>query len=85
MTKNAHDILLHKIYKRLDNLTSFKQTFFRGVVAGLGSALGATIILALVIGILLRIIQTAEKIPFLGEVVEKIDFEKVVNPSPSNN
>ena len=76
--------LLWKINKNLAKLTSVRHSFFRGVAVGLGSALGATLVLALFLAFLVRVLQTAERIPFLGQVVDRINIEKMVTPESKN-
>lgn len=75
---------LENIDKKLYKLTSVRHSFLRGVAGGLGSALGATIVLALIIGILVRLVQTAERLPLVGSYVEGIDIQQVVEPSGMN-
>ena len=46
-----------------------KMSFLKGVVAGVGGALGATIVVALLIWIL----SLLDTVPFIGPVVENIE------------
>lgn len=52
-----------------DKKRVFKMAFFRGVFTGLGSIIGATIVVAL----LLWILSLFEAIPFIGPIIENID------------
>lgn len=51
-----------------DKLRLYKMSFMRGIFNGLGSILGATIVLA----ILLWILSLVESIPFIGTISENI-------------
>lgn len=84
MTKKEEINLLARIDRRLFKLTSFRHTFLRSVVAGLGSALGATLVLAIALGFLVQIFRTAQQIPFLGGVLEQINIEEVFNSNQAN-
>ncbi len=52
----------------LDRPTAYRTSFFKGILAGLGGAVGATIVLALVLWVL----GLFSSVPLLGRVVENI-------------
>ena len=52
-----------------DKKRVLKMSFFRGVFTGLGSIIGATIVVALVLWIL----SLLESIPFIGPIIENIE------------
>jgi hypothetical protein len=51
----------------LEKQNSFKMVVLRGVVFGLGSAIGATVIAGLVLVILGATINTIEELPLIGK------------------
>lgn len=84
MPQKSEAQMLWKINKNLTKLTSVRHSFLRGVAVGLGSALGATLVLTLLIAFLVRVLQTAERIPYLGGVVDRVNIEEIIPPSPKN-
>lgn len=61
---------MRKLNARIRKQTSAKYVFFHAVLAGIGSALGATLIAGIVIGILAQTIHTIEDIPIVGNLVQ---------------
>ncbi len=51
-----------------DRFRLYRMSFMRGIFSGLGSVIGATIVLA----ILLWLLSLAESIPFIGTIFENI-------------
>ncbi|MFC1612706.1 DUF5665 domain-containing protein [Patescibacteria group bacterium] len=82
MEKNQDIKNLNKNIKELNKsfgkANSFKLSFFRGLMVGVGTAIGATIIAAMVVTILLKTIKTAKNIPFFGELIETTKIEKFI-------
>lgn len=62
--------MLVRIYETgyLDSNTAYKQTFFKGVLAGLGGVIGATIVVAL----LLWFLTLFNEIPLIGDIAQKV-------------
>ncbi len=60
--------MLVNIYETgyLDRNTAYKQTFIKGMLAGLGGVIGATI----VVGLLLWILTFFNNIPLVGRLTE---------------
>ncbi|HEX7017304.1 MAG TPA: DUF5665 domain-containing protein [Patescibacteria group bacterium] len=61
---------MRKLNARLYKQTSARYVFFHAVLAGIGSAIGATIIAGMVIAILARTIHTIEDVPIVGNIVQ---------------
>lgn len=72
MDKDLKDIKkeLIETNKRLNRITSIKYNFFLSIIKGVGSILGATIVFAILIGILSRIIRGLGGIPMLERILE---------------
>ncbi|MFC1789990.1 DUF5665 domain-containing protein [Patescibacteria group bacterium] len=63
------------ITKQNPDKTFFKklrQNFFLGAAYGLGQALGLTIIFAIVVGFLVRILSILGGLPYIGTIVANI-------------
>ena len=70
---------IKKLNKSIEDLSvvmkranSFHFVFLRGILWGLGSAVGATAIAVVVVTILSRIIQTINDVPVLGNIINNI-------------
>ena len=61
----------------VDRNTVFKMSFLKGLAAGVGSVVGATIVVAL----LLWVLNLFESVPLLGPLTEKLqDTVETTNP-----
>jgi hypothetical protein len=56
--------------RRLKMLTSFKFNFFMSIIKGVGTILGATIIFAIVLAILDRVIEALGGVPLLQRLID---------------
>lgn len=62
--------------------TSLKWAFLRGVIYGLGTVIGATILLALLGGIFAATIESLSDFPFIGNYVGNDGIEQYINEAP---
>ncbi len=69
---------IQKLSKSLDRSTSFRYVFLRGIVNGLATAIGATIVAGLVIGVLSRTIDSIDDVPILGKFVDATNIKEVI-------
>lgn len=60
---------VRKLNTKLYKQTTAKYVFLHALIAGIGSAIGATIIAGMVIGILAQTIHTIEDVPIVGNIV----------------
>jgi uncharacterized membrane protein len=60
-------------------IPTFRQTFWHGVVAGVGWAIGATLVFAIGLTILSSVVSLLGKIPFIGDLIKPMD--QIVNQS----
>lgn len=67
--------MLQNIYDSgyLDRNTTYKMSFLKGVAAGFGGVIGATIVVALLIWIL----SLFDSVPFVGPLIE--NFQQTVD------
>ena len=63
---------LKELNKKLEWITSKRYLFFSSVLRGLGSAVGATIVVAVLVSVLNRIISELGGVPFLERILEGI-------------
>lgn len=54
------------------------KVFIRGLVTGIATALGATIVAGLLIGILARTIDSFHDVPILSDIIESIQLEELL-------
>ncbi len=67
LNQNIKD--LNAVIKRAN---SFHFVFLRGVLWGLGSAVGATAVAVVLVTILSRVIQTINDVPVLGNIINNL-------------
>ncbi|MCK5412948.1 MAG: hypothetical protein KAI57_01090 [Candidatus Pacebacteria bacterium] len=67
LNQNIKD--LNVVIKRANSL---HVVFLRGILWGLGSAVGATVIAVIIIAILSSIIQSVNDVPVLGNVINNL-------------
>ena len=75
---------LKKLNRNFRIANSFRLTFLRGLVLGLGTTIGATIVAGLVVAFLAASIKTVEDIPFLKDFFEQTQITKIINDSSQN-
>lgn len=62
--------MLMNIYESgyLDRNKAYKMSFIKGVISGLGGAIGATIVL----GIILWVLSLFDSVPLIGRLIENL-------------
>ena len=60
---------IRKLNAKLYKQTTPKYVFIHALVAGIGSAVGATLIAGMVIAVLAQTIHTIEDVPIIGNIV----------------
>ena len=78
MSKDALKSELEKLTKELKLQNSAKRRFFLGIVSGVGSALGATIVASLVIILLSQVIKTVDDLPILNSFMMTSSVDTVI-------
>lgn len=83
MTKtNSNEIKLEKVLKRIDqNLkkeVSFRHNFMLGVIRGVGTVIGATIVAGFVIMILSQLIKSVDDIPILNTILSSEELKELI-------
>jgi hypothetical protein len=69
---------INGLEERIDKVNSFKNIFFKGIVTGLGSVIGATIIFAVFISLLSWFISTTE-IAWVNKTIETLGLSEMFN------
>ncbi|MDD3647510.1 MAG: DUF5665 domain-containing protein [Candidatus Dojkabacteria bacterium] len=69
---------MKKLEETIDRSVSLKWNLLKGIVNGVGYAIGATIIFGILIAILSKTINTVEDIPVLNTILENIRIEGVI-------
>jgi hypothetical protein len=69
---------LKQIDNRLYRLTSLKWNFLMGLMRGVSTVIGATIIAGIVFGILARMISSVDSVPFINQLIENSGIEQTV-------
>ncbi len=70
---------LEKVVRGLKQQNSMVLAFARGILMGLGTAIGATIVAGLVITLLNITVDTLDDIPFLDSVIESVRSQQDTN------
>lgn len=66
-----------KLDKNIQNSNSIWRNFLRGLVSGTGTAIGATIVAAILITILVQFVKTAEGVPVLKSFFQTIGLDRL--------
>ena len=69
---------IQTLNKSIAKSNSLKHAVLIGLLKGVSTALGATIVAAVVIAILGRSIKTLSDIPFVGSLIESSQVEKYI-------
>lgn len=64
--------------ENIEKRNSFGQVFLRGIVSGVGTAIGATIIAGVLLSILANTINSVDDVPILKDIIEQTNFKQVV-------
>jgi hypothetical protein len=90
--KNKKNQETEKLNKNIKDLTakiersnSFWFVLLRGLAMGAGTAIGASIIAALLIGILSKTIKTVGDVPILNKIIPGDKIEAIINTNNSGN
>ena len=63
--------VLYSLEEQIGRQTSLKFAFLRGAVYGVGTVVGATILIALFGGVLAATINSLSELPFIGDFVNE--------------
>lgn len=72
---------LVKVAKQLEKANSFKLLFIRGIIMGVGTAIGATIIAGIVIAMLVKFLNVAESFPILNDLLKQSNIQEMIESS----
>lgn len=64
--------------KNIQNSNSFWKNFLRGLASGTGTAIGAGVVAAIIITLVLQFIKTAEGVPFFNSLFTSIGLERLI-------
>ena len=76
---------LVELNEHMAKANSLGRAFVIGILKGLGVALGATLVLGLLVTLLLKTIQTVEDIPIINDFVKELRLGEVVEKIDKNN
>ncbi len=76
---------IRKLERRMADFVDFKQTFLRGLINGVATAIGATIIFGLIITILGRLVTGVEDVPILNDIIQQLELRETVAPRNGQN
>ncbi|MFA5622886.1 MAG: DUF5665 domain-containing protein [Candidatus Dojkabacteria bacterium] len=63
---------IKKLNRKIDKRISFKRNFFISILNGIGTVIGGTIVLAVLVTIITKILQSLGGFPYLQQLLEKI-------------
>lgn len=67
---------LTKLNKNIEKQLSFKFILLKGVVYGVATVIGASVVAGIVLSILSKTIDSVDDIPLIEDVVDEIEIEK---------
>ncbi len=70
---------LEHLNQEIEETNSKKNSFIKGIFMGVGTTLGATIIAALILTILVWIFKTFENVPLIGDILQWLNIEQYIN------
>ncbi len=70
-----------RLADKIERANSIKFNILKGLVYGVSTVIGATLVAALVISILSKTIQTASDIPIVGDIIEQTNVEALLETS----
>lgn len=70
---------IDNLQEDIDKFTSWKRQIPQSIGRGILASFGATIVFAVILIILSQLIQSAEQVPILNDLIEKSKLEKVVD------
>lgn len=70
---------IDKLNNNLRRQISWRHTFLRAIVTGVGTFLGATIVAGILLGLLSQILDTSKQIDAFKIIIEKTSIDEVVN------
>ncbi|MDH5533595.1 MAG: DUF5665 domain-containing protein [Candidatus Pacebacteria bacterium] len=70
---------LKNIEKRLYRLTSMRWLFLMGLVRGVSTVIGATIVAAIFFAVLAQLIISANKLPGVDQLIESSGIEMIID------
>ena len=76
---------LAKLNEKLAKQLSFKRNFLLSIVSGVGYAIGAGLIAAVVIGILSRTIHSIQDVPVLDKLFGNPEVQKTLHTIEESN
>ena len=78
MAKSDISKELTELTAQLQLQNSPTRRFFLGIITGVGTALGATIVASLIILILARVVSTIDEIPFLDKIIDSNKIDQLI-------
>jgi len=70
---------LDRIEKNMKNQNRYRNIIPRAITNGVFVSFGATIVFAIVIIVLAKLIQASDQIPILNDIIERTKLEEIVN------
>lgn len=71
--------VLSSIERQIKLQTSLRSAFVRGLVYGLGTIIGATLLIALLGGVLATAVDSLQSIPFIGQYFSEQQLTNYLN------
>lgn len=62
---------LEKLNKRIGRQVDLRWVFARGVVTGLATVLGATLLAGIIIALIMQTLDSVNQIPFVGDLIDR--------------
>lgn len=79
MVKKEKSDPMNELNEKLDKLMNYKQVFLRGIVRGVGIAIGTTIVAAILLSILGALFDPIDNLPILRDIVQSVEKTSLSN------
>lgn len=75
----SKDENIAKLANSLYKSVSYKETFIRGLINGIAAAIGATLVAGILLGLLSTVIDRADNIPIIDDIIEKSGLKDILD------
>lgn len=68
-----------KMYQQLRRLNSLRWQFLKGITMGIGTTIGATLVLGIILTLTARLVNSFEDIPFVQNIIDNYQIDERID------